>query len=74
MVFSNGYMIAVGIELNAMNRSFFLEPFNNFIGPLINNIDPSLLTPRNNIIGLTGDSIDIISMNMVNLMGKLSNP
>lgn len=63
-------MICEGIELDAMNGCFLLEPFNNFIRSIVNDVDPALFSSWNYIVSLTRQGIDVIFMNIPDLLPK----
>ncbi len=73
MVFTDGEVVRVGTELNAVNGSFLVKFIQYFVHSLINEVDSALFSSRYNVVSFAGQAIYIVGMNVFYLMLKGTN-
>jgi hypothetical protein len=73
-IFTNCKVVWIWVELNAMNGTFLLKFLYNFVHSLIDHIDSTFFSSRNNVIALTWKTVDIVAVNVLYLMLQRTNP
>jgi hypothetical protein len=56
---AHGEVAGCRVELQTMDRLFELESLDNLVGPVVDDVQPSFFSSRQNIVPLTSQSIDV---------------